>query len=168
MVESAAKLASEPATPTGSDKKQSGPPNYIMDSFHRPNSDLYQSHELKLINTKHIVIDIENPDDLRIDAYFVKTTTHNTIPLVFIQTTEITDYVIIYSHPNSTDMGLMLDNYLDLAFNLKVNILAYDYTGYGQSTGLATDINAIADIEAVYEFATKELGFAWEHVILYG
>ena len=49
----------------------------------------------------------------------------------------------------------MLDNYLDLAFNLGVNVIGYDYTGYGQSTGEPSDLNAIADIEAVYTFATQ-------------
>lgn len=27
----------------------------------------------------------------------------------------------------------MMDNYLDLAYNLRVDILAYDYSGYGLS-----------------------------------
>ena len=44
---------------------------------------------------------------------------------------EFTDYLIIYSHPNASDIGLMLDNFLDLSYNLKINILGYDYTGYG-------------------------------------
>ena len=79
----------------------------------------------------------------------------STIPLLWIQTTKMNDYVMIYSHPNSTDMGLMLDSYLDLAYNLKINVLGYDYTGYGQSTGKASDLSAIADIEAVYLFCIE-------------
>lgn len=67
--------------------------------------------------------------------------------------------MVIYSHPNSTDLGLMLDNYLDLASNLGVNVIGYDYTGYGQSTGKASDLSAIADIEAVYKFCIFELQF---------
>jgi hypothetical protein len=49
----------------------------------------------------------------------------------------------------------MLDNFLDLAYNLKINVIGYDYTGYGQSSGQPSDLNAIADIEAIYEFAVK-------------
>lgn len=81
---------------------------------------------------------------------------------------ERVEYVIIYSHPNSTDIGLMLDNYLDLAYNLKVNVIGYDYSGYGQSTGIPSDFDAIADIEAVYEFSIKGLGFKWNKIMLYG
>lgn len=77
------------------------------------------------------MVDVENPEDLRIDCYYVQTLRDQTIPVVFIQPVEYIDYVLIYSHPNSTDVGLMLDNYLDLSYNLKINILGYDYTGYG-------------------------------------
>jgi predicted oxidoreductase len=43
------------------------------------------------------------------------------------------DYVVIYSHGNSPDMGIMLDTYLDMCYNLGINVVAYDYFGYGQS-----------------------------------
>lgn len=51
--------------------------------------------------------------------------------------------VILYSHGNSCDIGYSLDTLLDLAFNLKVNVFAYEYTGYGQSTGNKNDIEII-------------------------
>lgn len=62
----------------------------------------------------------------------------------------------------------MLDNFFDLAYNLKINVLAYDYAGYGQSTGKTTDINILADLEATYEFSMNQLGFKWNQIILYG
>jgi hypothetical protein len=144
-------------------------PPYISDSFHKPRSLLhYPTHDLKLIDREQKVIDVENPEDLRIDAYYVETSTDNMIPIVFVQPIEYVDYVLIYSHPNSADIGLMLDNYLDLAYNLKINVIGYDYTGYGQASGKASDLNAIADIEACYNFAIRELGFSWEKIVLYG
>jgi abhydrolase domain-containing protein 17 len=144
-------------------------PTYISDTFHKPKSTKdYPVHDLKLIDRRRNVIDVDNPEDLRIDCYYIQTYKNETIPVAFIQPVEFIDYVLIYSHPNSTDIGLMLDNYLDLSYNLKINVLGYDYTGYGQSTGKASDENAIYDIEAVYEFATKQLGFTWEKIILYG
>jgi len=41
--------------------------------------------------------------------------------------------VILYSHGNSCDLGLCLDILLDLAYNLSMNVFAYEYPGYGQS-----------------------------------
>ena len=49
----------------------------------------------------------------------------------------------MHSHANSTDLGLMMDSYLDLAYNLKVDVLAYDYNGYG----IAQDFRLLDDIE---------------------
>ena len=33
----------------------------------------------------------------------------------------------------------MLDYYLDLSYNLKINVFAWDYSGYGNSTGETND-----------------------------
>ena len=32
-------------------------------------------------------------------------------------------------------LNLSFDSFLDMAYNLKINVIAYDYTGYGISTG---------------------------------
>ena len=41
----------------------------------------------------------------------------------------------------------MIDNYLDLAFNCKVNVFSYDYSGYGLSNGKVGDKYIIEDIK---------------------
>ena len=43
-------------------------------------------------------------------------------------------YTILYSHGNAVDCGLLRDVLIDMAINLRVNVVAYDYTGYGSST----------------------------------
>ena len=70
-----------------------------------------------------------------------------------IQSSKI-DFVLLFSHGNSTDLGYMIDTYLgkfffptlDLAMNFNINVFAYEYSGYGQSTGKCNDINSIYDI----------------------
>lgn len=42
---------------------------------------------------------------------------------------------LLFSHGNAEDLGMMYKRMKDLALVLCVNILAYDYTGYGLSTG---------------------------------
>jgi hypothetical protein len=78
------------------------------------------------------------------------------------------EYVVLFSHGNSTDIGLMLDSHLDLAYNCKINIFAYDYEGYGQSNGICSDFNMIEDIEAAYNFCRYQLNYEWNRIILYG
>lgn len=64
----------------------------------------------------------------------------------------VSNYIIIFSHGNSTDIGYMLDSFLDLAYNCKINIFSYDYCGYGQSKGKPSDFNIMQDIVAVYNY----------------
>ena len=58
-------------------------------------------------------------------------------------------------------------NYLqDISFTLNVNVFAYEYTGYGASTGSPSDIDIIADIEAAYAFLIEKLNYLWENIVL--
>lgn len=43
-------------------------------------------------------------------------------------------FTLLYSHGNAVDLGLLRDVLIDLAINLRVNVVAYDYTGYGTSS----------------------------------
>jgi fermentation-respiration switch protein FrsA (DUF1100 family) len=74
----------------------------------------------------------------------------------------------MFSHGNSTDLGYMLDNFLDLAFNCKINVFAYEYSGYGLSQGKASDIGIIKDCRSAYSFLNKQLKYEWSKIILYG
>jgi hypothetical protein len=49
-----------------------------------------------------------------------------------------------------------------------VNVLAYEYTGYGASTGTPTEANTYADIDAAYELACKYVKDPAKEIILYG
>jgi pimeloyl-ACP methyl ester carboxylesterase len=75
--------------------------------------------------------------------------------------------VILYSHGNSCDLGYSLDTLFDLAYNLKINVFAYEYSGYGQSSGKKSDIEIIKCIQAAYHFLIRK-GFKWHQIILYG
>ena len=41
------------------------------------------------------------------------------------------EYIVLHSHGNSSDIGVLLDSYLDLSYNLGVDVIGYDYPGYG-------------------------------------
>lgn len=75
---------------------------------------------------------------------------------------------VLYSHGNAADLGQMLDLFVDLSTHLRVNLMGYDYSGYGQSTGKPTECNTYADIEAVYRFLADQYGVGEENLILYG
>ncbi|ANM62411.1 alpha/beta-Hydrolases superfamily protein [Arabidopsis thaliana] len=77
-------------------------------------------------------------------------------------------FTLLYSHGNAADLGQMVDLFIELRAHLRVNIMSYDYSGYGASTGKPTELNTYYDIEAVYNCLRTEYGIMQEEMILYG
>ncbi|KAJ7979633.1 alpha/beta hydrolase domain-containing protein 17B-like [Quillaja saponaria] len=65
-------------------------------------------------------------------------------------------------------LGQMHELFIELRAHLRVNIMSYDYSGYGASTGKPSELNTYYDIEAVYNCLKSEYGIKQEDVILYG
>ncbi|EIE24656.1 alpha/beta-hydrolase [Coccomyxa subellipsoidea C-169] len=74
---------------------------------------------------------------------------------------------ILFSHGNAVDLALMLPFYREIARELQVNLMGYDYSGYGASTGLPTVLNTFTDIEACLVWLLQQ-GKQPEDIILYG
>ncbi|WCJ29859.1 alpha/beta-Hydrolases superfamily protein [Euphorbia peplus] len=77
-------------------------------------------------------------------------------------------FTVLYSHGNAADLGQMHELFIELRAHLRVNIMCYDYSGYGASSGKASEINTYHDIEAVYDCLKKEYEVKPEELILYG
>ncbi|KAL8171527.1 hypothetical protein V2J09_023331 [Rumex salicifolius] len=75
---------------------------------------------------------------------------------------------LLYSHGNAADLGQMLELFVELSHRLRVNLMGYDYSGYGQSTGKPTESNTYADIDAAYNCLKEKYGVEDEQLILYG
>ena len=76
---------------------------------------------------------------------------------------------IIYSHGNATDIGAMHPLQLILSNSLECNVVSYDYSGYGESGGVAMEANTYTDIAGVYEWTLKNVcGNDESRIILYG
>jgi pimeloyl-ACP methyl ester carboxylesterase len=61
---------------------------------------------------------------------------------------------VIFSHANATDLGAMRDYLIEIAHLLDVSVFAYDYSGYGSSSGVPTPANTFADCDAVIKYVT--------------
>ncbi|CAH9092635.1 unnamed protein product [Cuscuta epithymum] len=75
---------------------------------------------------------------------------------------------LLYSHGNAADLGQMYGLFCELSRHLRVNLMGYDYSGYGQSTGKPSEENTYADIEAAYRCLEETYGVKEEDIILYG
>ncbi|KAF8033790.1 hypothetical protein BT93_C0143 [Corymbia citriodora subsp. variegata] len=77
-------------------------------------------------------------------------------------------FTLLYSHGNAADLGQMQELFIELRAHLRVNIMSYDYSGYGASSGKPSEFNTYHDIEAVYNCLKSEYGIKQEDLILYG
>ncbi|XP_018512663.1 alpha/beta hydrolase domain-containing protein 17C isoform X2 [Brassica rapa] len=77
-------------------------------------------------------------------------------------------FTLLYSHGNAADLGQMVELFIELRAHLRVNIMSYDYSGYGASTGKPSEFNTYYDIEAVYNCLRSDYGIKQEEIILYG
>ncbi|XVF60168.1 hypothetical protein PTKIN_Ptkin08bG0022500 [Pterospermum kingtungense] len=75
---------------------------------------------------------------------------------------------MLYSHGNASDLGEMYGHFIELSSDLRVNLMSYDYSGFGQSSGKPSEQNTYADIEAAYECLEERYGRTQEDIILYG
>ncbi|KAJ6368180.1 hypothetical protein OIU78_000708 [Salix suchowensis] len=75
---------------------------------------------------------------------------------------------LLYSHGNAADLGQMYELFVELSNRLRINLMGYDYSGYGQSSGKPTECNTYADIHAVYKCLKEQYGVKDDQLILYG
>lgn len=79
-----------------------------------------------------------------------------------------TKTTILYSHGNGSDLGSVINVCILLAKEIRCNILAYDYTGYGQSSGKPSEKRIYGDIEAAYNLLLQKYNTLPEDIILMG
>ncbi|TKR69762.1 hypothetical protein L596_021872 [Steinernema carpocapsae] len=80
--------------------------------------------------------------------------------------------VILFAQPNSSDLGCFLQpgapsislQHMSIAY--EADVVAFDYSGFGFSSGAASEKNIYADIEAVFEFIREKRGENVEIVLL--
>ncbi|PIN00082.1 putative alpha/beta hydrolase [Handroanthus impetiginosus] len=102
-----------------------------------------------------------------VDVLKVKTKRGTEIVALYVKN-PAAKLTLLYSHGNAADLGQMYDLFSELSIHLRVNLMGYDYSGYGQSTGKPSEQNTYADIEAAYDCLRETYGVKEEDVILYG
>jgi fermentation-respiration switch protein FrsA (DUF1100 family) len=76
-------------------------------------------------------------------------------------------FTVLYSHGNAEDLGddrPLLEEIRRRGFS----VFAYDYRGYGASTGRPTERHAYADEAAAYAYLTRSLGVPPSRIIVHG
>jgi len=75
---------------------------------------------------------------------------------------------ILFSHGNSTDIGIMFHHLREMSNILKVDVFSYEYSGYGESTGVPSEADLYSDIDAAYHYLTGDCGLDESSIVLFG
>ncbi|KAK7309653.1 hypothetical protein RJT34_06556 [Clitoria ternatea] len=141
-------------------------------AFFPPSPPTYQlkkreDGKLTVVSTAPPATPIPHADDTSLDVLLVDTKHGNKIVAFYLRN-PYARLTLLYSHGNAADLGQLYDLFVQLKVNLRVNLMGYDYSGYGASTGKPSESRTYADIEAIYECLETEYGVSQEDVILYG
>lgn len=96
----------------------------------------------------------------------IKTKDGEIISAVYLPNSQAT-YTVLISHGNGEDVRQM-SPFLKRFQQQGFSVFAYDYHGYGTSTGIPSEKNAYLDEEAAYRYLTEKLGTPTNRIILYG
>ena len=96
---------------------------------------------------------IETADHVELQGYLLPQTASNRI--------------LIYFHGNAGNICSRLPDLIQI-HRMGLNVLGVSYRGYGKSGGKPSEDGLYLDGEAAFTFATQQLGFASDNVILLG
>ncbi len=74
---------------------------------------------------------------------------------------------VVFCHGNTGSIGDRIGLYLELR-RLGVNLLAFDYRGYGRSDGQPSEKGLFADVRAACDHVVGERGVGLERIVLFG
>lgn len=63
---------------------------------------------------------------------------------------------------------MIYDQFFDFSRQLNVNVMAYEYSGYGKATGTPSEANCYADIDAAFKYLVETKTVVPKRIVLYG
>ncbi|CAH8560605.1 unnamed protein product [Schistosoma haematobium] len=92
----------------------------------------------------------------------------NNIAILYMPINSSSKLTFLLSHGNAVDLGLMLHFMYELGSKLNVNIMCYDYSGYGVSSGKPLEKNLYADAECALNVLRTKYSIPLNQIVLYG
>lgn len=112
---------------------------------------------------------IQTPTDvgLEFENVFILTSDGNKIHGWYIQAAHPTRKTILFCHGNAGNISGRLET-IALFHNLGVNIMVFDYQGYGRSTGEPSEHHTYEDALAMWNYLTHELKIPPDKLVVMG
>ena len=129
---------------------------------YRMSSNNHGSVELKWVDVRPH----PPPAGVTLTTHFA-TSSHGERIALFHFHREGADITLLWSHGNAMDCGECVELLQLLALKLNVNVVAYDYCGYGASSGSPSEAGTYADISAAHTYLSS-CGVADDKIVLVG
>ena len=91
----------------------------------------------------------------------------NTIAAIYYSAKSTNSFTIFFCHGNAEDIGIRVPIF-QILNELGYGVFAFDYRGYGLSSGKPTEKNTYEDSESAFSYLTKNLGVPPDKIILHG
>ena len=98
---------------------------------------------------------------------FINTPSGERIACLYLKNQEANGTTILFSHGNGEDIGYASD-YLEVLHGIGISVFAYDYPGYGQSSGKPTEKGCHEAAQAAYYYLVNEEKVSPDKIILHG
>lgn len=127
---------------------------------------LFDCHRKRYVTLSEMKKSLVNIDPGRCLVQ-VKFTSLNGVDMFYYKNPEAR-LTIIYSHSNATDIGYLFGHLLDFSHKAQVNIISYEYNGYGQSKKKTSEESLYENIKVVVSHSINNLKIPPSSIILYG
>lgn len=111
---------------------------------------------------------VETPDAIQVgfQDVWLKTEDHQTLHAWYVPVAK-SKQVVLFCHGNAGNLSGRLDR---VAFFKKigVNLLIFDYRGYGQSTGTPSEKGLYRDVQTAYHYLINEKKMTSSQILVYG
>ncbi|MEW6411814.1 MAG: alpha/beta hydrolase [Candidatus Zixiibacteriota bacterium] len=126
--------------------------------FNQKNMMFYPTKDLAVtpgdINIAFEDVFIDTSDRARLHAWYVQPQTES-------------KKVVLFCHGNAGNISHRLET-VEFLYNRGVNVLIFDYRGYGRSTGEPDEDGLYADATACYEWLKQGRGFSPDSIYIFG
>jgi fermentation-respiration switch protein FrsA (DUF1100 family) len=114
---------------------------------------LFQPPDVTYVHAKKHIIWLRTKNNANVPAFYIDRHSSTTI---------------LFSHGNAEDLGMIYEWFCELTREVQVNLLAYDYEGYGKASGTPSEQACYEDVDAAWTFLTEVLKHKPRNIVLYG
>jgi len=75
---------------------------------------------------------------------------------------------VLFCHGNAVDLGTGFPFFIALSREMKADVFAFDYSGYGLSSGTPTETNSYACVDAIFRHMTESLKIPRQRIVVFG